>query len=147
MLTCTLGEEGEVIPPDLRHLDAAPGDPLAAHRREELRGAMEVLGVTHQVLGEAGDRRAPAYRDSGMAGSPAPPTPGVGRGRPRGCRGRDGRRVVRRVRPDVVVTYDATGGYGHPDHVRTHQATCAAVASCADGAPCCTPCSPRCRGP
>ena len=42
------------------------------------------------------------------------------------------RAVIDHVRPDVVVTYDATGGYGHPDHVRTHEATCAAVASSAD---------------
>ena len=55
VLTCTLGEEGEVIPAQLGHLEGAEGDPLAAHRREELRRAMEVLGVTHHLLGADGD--------------------------------------------------------------------------------------------
>ena len=71
VLTCTLGEEGEVIPPHLAHLEGAHGDPLAAHRREELRGAMEVLGVTHHLLAAHGEGGGTAYRDSGMAGSEA----------------------------------------------------------------------------
>jgi LmbE family N-acetylglucosaminyl deacetylase len=50
LVTCTLGEEGEVIPPVLAHLVGAEGDPLAEHRREELRGAMEGLWVTHRVV-------------------------------------------------------------------------------------------------
>ena len=71
VLTCTLGEEGEVIPPHLAHLEGADGDPLAPHRAEELRAAMEVLGVTHHLLGAEGGHGVPTYRDSGMAGSPA----------------------------------------------------------------------------
>ena len=51
VLTCTLGEEGEVIPAELAHLEGAEGDPLAAHRRGELAGAVAVLGVTHHLLG------------------------------------------------------------------------------------------------
>ena len=132
VLTCTLGEEGEVIPPHLAHLEGAEGDPLAGHRREELRGAMEVLGVTHHLLRPRNRRGVPAYRDSGMAGSPAA-------GHPRAWAGADlaeaaaaVRAVVDEVRPDAVVTYDATGGYRHPDHVRTHEATCRAVAASAD---------------
>ncbi|GAA4412087.1 N-acetyl-1-D-myo-inositol-2-amino-2-deoxy-alpha-D -glucopyranoside deacetylase [Fodinibacter luteus] len=128
VLTCTLGEEGEVIPAHLAHLEGAPGDPLAEHRRAELRGAMEVLGVTHHLLGATGPGGAPAYRDSGMAGSAAA-------GHPRAWAAADLDEaasavgaVLDAVHPDVVVTYDATGGYGHPDHVRTHEATCRAVA-------------------
>ena len=132
VLTCTLGEEGEVIPAHLAHLEGAPGDPLAAHRREELRGAMEVLGVTHHQLGATGDPAHPAYRDSGMAGSPAASHPRAWAGADLADAAAAVRAVLDAVRPDVVVTYDATGGYGHPDHVRTHEATCRAVASSAD---------------
>jgi N-acetyl-1-D-myo-inositol-2-amino-2-deoxy-alpha-D-glucopyranoside deacetylase len=132
VLTCTLGEEGEVIPTRLAHLEGAPGDPLAAHRREELRGAMEVLGVTHHLLGAAGDGAHPAYRDSGMAGSPAAAHPRAWAGADLADAAAAVRAVLDDVRPDVVVTYDASGGYGHPDHVRTHDATCRAVASSAD---------------
>ncbi len=134
VLTCTLGEEGEVIPAHLAHLEGAERDPLGAHRREELRAAMEVLGVTSHVLGEGddGDDGGSAYRDSGMAGSPAAAHPRAWAGADLADAAAAVRRVLDEVRPDVVVTYDATGGYRHPDHVRTHEATCRAVASSAD---------------
>jgi len=162
VLTCTLGEEGEVIPASLAHLEGAAGDALAPHRREELRGAAEVLGVTAHLLGatEAGatdagatdagatdagatdagatdagatDGGAPtAYRDSGMAGSAAAAHPRAWAGVDLAGAAAAVRVVLDDVRPDVVVTYDATGGYGHPDHVRTHEATCRAVATSAD---------------
>jgi len=132
VLTCTLGEEGEVIPPRLAHLEGAPGDPLAAHRRDELRGAMEVLGVTDHLLEAPGGVADGGYRDSGMAGSPAATHPRAWAGVDLAEAAAAVRAVVDAVRPDVVVTYDATGGYGHPDHVRTHEATCRAVASSAD---------------
>jgi N-acetyl-1-D-myo-inositol-2-amino-2-deoxy-alpha-D-glucopyranoside deacetylase len=135
VLTCTLGEEGEVIPGHLAHLEGAPGDPLGAYRREELRGAMEVLGVTSHLLGSTaapGDGGPLPYRDSGMAGSPAAAHPRAWAGADLADAAAAVRAVLDDVRPDVVVTYDATGGYGHPDHVRTHDATCRAVASSAD---------------
>lgn len=131
VLTCTLGEEGEVIPAHLAHLEGADGDPLAAHRRDELRGAMEVLGVTHHLLGATGDGGLPAYRDSGMAGSAAAAHPRSWVGADLADASAAVRAVIDEVAPDVVVTYDATGGYGHPDHVRTHEATCRAVATAA----------------
>ena len=71
VLTCTLGEEGEVIPAHLAHLEGAADDALAAHRLEELRGAMAVLGVTHHLLGAPDGGGRTAYRDSGMVGSAA----------------------------------------------------------------------------
>jgi N-acetyl-1-D-myo-inositol-2-amino-2-deoxy-alpha-D-glucopyranoside deacetylase len=130
VLTCTLGEEGEVIPAHLAHLEGAPGDPLADHRREELRGAMEALGATSHLLG-AGEDGRPAHRDSGMAGSPAAAHPRAWAGADLAEAAAAVRAVLDDLRPDVVVTYDATGGYGHPDHVRTHEATCRAVGAAA----------------
>ena len=133
VLTCTLGEEGEVIPPDLAHLEGAPGDPLGAWRREELREAMRRLGVAHAVLGEDPLSGALSrYRDSGMAGMP-------GADHPRAFAGADVAeaaalvaRHVRSLRPDVVVTYDEHGGYRHPDHIQTHRVTLAALAGLAE---------------
>ncbi|KRE54936.1 N-acetyl-1-D-myo-inositol-2-amino-2-deoxy-alpha-D-glucopyranoside deacetylase [Phycicoccus sp. Soil748] len=130
VLTCTLGEEGEVIPAELHHLDAQHSDALGAHRREELRAAMAALGVTHEVLGEdpaAG--RLSVFRDSGMAGVDLPPRPDTFVGADLGAAAAMVADVLRRVRPAAVVTYDEHGGYLHPDHVQTHRVTCAAVAS------------------
>jgi N-acetyl-1-D-myo-inositol-2-amino-2-deoxy-alpha-D-glucopyranoside deacetylase len=130
LLTCTLGEEGEVIPPALTHLGAGRADALGSWRREELRSAMAVLGVTHSVLGEDPARGvASRYRDSGMAGT-------AGEEHPDAFVQADlGEAVamvadhIRTVRPDVVVTYDPQGGYGHPDHIQTHRVTMAAVST------------------
>ena len=128
VLTCTLGEEGEVIPFHLAHLAADRDDTLGAHRREELREAMRRLGVTHHVLGEDPGRGVPSrYRDSGMAGTPSAADP-------RAFVNADlceaaglVAQHLRVVRPDVVVTYDEHGGYAHPDHIRTHEVTMAAL--------------------
>ena len=131
VLTCTLGEEGEVIPKSLRHLEGAPGDPLAPHRLGELRSALTVLGATSHVLGLGAQGGTPAYRDSGMVGSAAARHPRAWAGAPLADAAAAIGAVLERVRPDVVVTYDPEGGYGHPDHIRTHDATCAAVAASA----------------
>jgi N-acetyl-1-D-myo-inositol-2-amino-2-deoxy-alpha-D-glucopyranoside deacetylase len=130
VLTCTLGEEGEVIPPALLHLDAEHDDVLGPYRREELRAAMDSLGVSHQVLGE--DPAAGVlsrYRDSGMAGPPRPPRPEAFVNADLDEAASMVAGIVRRIRPAVVVTYDEQGGYGHPDHIQTHRVTCAAVLS------------------
>lgn len=129
VLTCTLGDEGEVIPIDLSHHLSSMDDTLGTLRRVELRSAMEALGVVEHVLGE--DVRGPgraAYRDSGMAGTATTADP-------RALSAADLDEVagavleqISTLRPDVVVTYDPDGGYRHPDHVRVHDATCAAVA-------------------
>ncbi len=128
VLTCTLGEEGEVIPPELAHLEGAVGDPLGAVRRDELSLAMARLGVQHAVLGEdpATGRRS-AYRDSGMVGMPSAHHP---RAFCRADLDEAGELVaahVRALRPDVVVTYDQHGGYGHPDHIQTRRVTLVAL--------------------
>ena len=77
VLTCTLGEEGEVIPPELPHLDAAHDDALGAlpPRRAPGRHGRR-SGVTHEVLGDdAGAGALSRYRDSGMAGTPSAANP------------------------------------------------------------------------
>jgi N-acetyl-1-D-myo-inositol-2-amino-2-deoxy-alpha-D-glucopyranoside deacetylase len=123
VVTCTLGEEGEVIPPELGHLEGS--DQLASHRREELAGAMATLGVHHHYLG--GD--PPRWRDSGMAGSPAYDDPRAFAGADVAEAASVLASLVEEVRPDVVLTYDPEGGYGHPDHIQTHRVTVAAVSA------------------
>ncbi|PRY60266.1 N-acetyl-1-D-myo-inositol-2-amino-2-deoxy-alpha-D-glucopyranoside deacetylase [Knoellia remsis] len=122
VLTCTLGEEGEVIPAELAHLEGAEGDPLAEHRRGELAGAVEVLGVTHHLLAAGRDGARTAYRDSGMVGSAAFEHPRAFAAADLEEVAAEVRRVIDEVDPDVVVTYDENGGYGHPDHIRVHDA-------------------------
>lgn len=132
LLTCTLGEEGEVIPPELAHLAAVRDDTLGSWRREELRAAMSVLGVEHAVLGEDPRRGvASRYRDSGMAGTASAARPDAFA---RADIDEAAAMVavhIRALRPDVVVTYDELGGYGHPDHIQTHKVTMAALAALA----------------
>jgi N-acetyl-1-D-myo-inositol-2-amino-2-deoxy-alpha-D-glucopyranoside deacetylase len=132
VLTCTLGEEGEVVRPELAHLQAANGDPLGPFRLGEIREAMRRLGVHHAVLGAENPSDRPAgplsrYRDSGMAGMPSAD-------HPRAFAGADVEEAgalvadhLRTLQPDAVITYDPTGGYEHPDHVQTHRVTMAAL--------------------
>ncbi len=122
LVTCTLGEQGEIIPPDLAGLAAEFADQLGGYRHTELAAACDALGVTdHRYLGGIG-----AYRDSGMAGSAsaARPTAFI-RARVGGV---DHERaitdllaVIDDVRPQVMISYDADGGYGHPDHIAAHE--------------------------
>src|SRR3712207_1046230 len=123
LLTCTLGEEGEVLVPELELLAAEHADQLGGYRIAELRAAMEALGVTDwRFLGGPG-----RYRDSGMMGTPA-------NAKPRAFWNADldeavahAVAVVREVRPQVLVTYDENGGYGHPDHIQAHRVAMGAV--------------------
>ena len=132
LLTCTLGEEGEVIPADLAHRGSDRDDTLGPVRREELRAAMRVLGVEHVVLGEHPERGvASRYRDSGMAGTASAQHP---QAFARADLGEAAALVadhIKALKPDVVVTYDSHGGYAHPDHVQTHRVTMSALSSLA----------------
>ena len=125
VVTCTLGEQGEVIPPALALLAVAAADQLGGYRVGELRSACAALGVTdHRFLGGVG-----RWRDSGMAGDPANANP-----RAFVAGGLDDqvaalRAILHEVRPQVVVTYGPDGGYGHPDHIRAHDITMAATPS------------------
>lgn len=128
LLTCTLGEEGEVIPPQLRHLAADRDDRLGRHRRDELARATSRLGVTGHLLGVPDGGRGPGpYRDSGMAGTASASRPGALANAPVEDVAAEVGSVLRAVRPNVVVTYDPSGGYGHPDHIAVHLATMAAA--------------------
>jgi N-acetyl-1-D-myo-inositol-2-amino-2-deoxy-alpha-D-glucopyranoside deacetylase len=128
LLTCTLGEEGEVIPPALAHLGAGRDDTLGRWRREELRAAMSVLGVRHSVLGEDPRRGvASRYRDSGMAGTASAEHPDAFVTADLDEAAAMVAAHIRALRPDVVVTYDEHGGYGHPDHIQTHRVTMSAL--------------------
>ncbi|WP_298750730.1 N-acetyl-1-D-myo-inositol-2-amino-2-deoxy-alpha-D-glucopyranoside deacetylase [uncultured Serinicoccus sp.] len=130
VVTCTLGEEGEVITPSLAALEG-DGPALAKHRRGELDRAMRRLGVRHHLLG--GEQ--PRWRDSGMAGSPAAAHPQAFSGADLEEAARDLAALLQGVRPDLVLTYDPWGGYGHPDHVQTHRVTARAVELLAEGTP------------
>lgn len=123
LVTCTLGEEGEILVPGLAHLAADREDKLGQHRITELENAMQELGVTDwRILGGSH-----AFRDSGMIGTPAnerkdnfwqsdllTPT-------------RHLVKIIREVQPQVLVTYDEFGGYGHPDHIQAHRVATYAV--------------------
>lgn len=119
VVTCTGGEEGQ----NLAGIDL-DGRSLAEHRREELAEALRVLGVEeHHQLG---------YRDSGMAGSAANDHPDSFHRADLQIAALRLAAIVRQVRPAVVVSDDADGTYGHPDHVKAHQVTAVAVQLAAD---------------
>ena len=128
LLTCTLGEEGEILVPGLAGLAAERADQLGGYRIAELAAAMRALGVRdHRFLGGAG-----RFRDSGMLGSPTNDHP---RAFWRAAKDDDAfavavdaaAQVIRELRPAAVITYDPDGGYGHPDHIMAHRVTMAAV--------------------
>src|SRR3954447_6301815 len=135
LLTCTLGEEGEVLVPEYAQLAADQADQLGGLRIGELAEAMRALGVTdHRCLGGRG-----RFRDSGMMGTPANEHPRAF------WRANDDPAtfdaavaaavdVVREVRPHVMITYDTNGDYGHPDHIMAHRVATAAAERAADPA-------------
>ncbi|WP_405890080.1 N-acetyl-1-D-myo-inositol-2-amino-2-deoxy-alpha-D-glucopyranoside deacetylase [Streptomyces sp. NBC_00133] len=117
LVTCTLGEEGEVIPPDLAHLAPDRDDRLGPHRIGELAAAMKELGVTdHRFLGGVG-----RFRDSGMMGVEQNHRPGAFWNTDVDEAALHLVEIIRSVRPQVLVTYDPEGGYGHPDHIQAHR--------------------------
>jgi N-acetyl-1-D-myo-inositol-2-amino-2-deoxy-alpha-D-glucopyranoside deacetylase len=114
LVTCTLGELGEIIPPDLRYL--LP-DELGEYRIGELARACEALGVTgHRFLGGAG-----RWRDSGMMGLPDNDDPRCFWQADVDEAASELAAIIREVEADVIVTYDANGFYGHPDHIQAHR--------------------------
>lgn len=127
VLTCTLGEEGEIIPTELAHHAADRDDTLAVIRREELRRAMAAIGAHHRVLGEGGAAGRTSYRDSGMAGTPSASHPRAFVQADVDAVADAVRQVIDELEPDVVITYDEHGGYGHPDHIQTHRVVQAAL--------------------
>jgi LmbE family N-acetylglucosaminyl deacetylase len=122
VLVCvTRGEMGEISEPHL-----ATAENLAEVRTQELQNAAHALGLT--------DVRFLGFRDSGMIGTPANEDP---RSFNRADPAEAIRRIVaiiREVQPNVIVTHDATGGYGHPDHIAAYRHVTDAFAAAADPA-------------
>lgn len=124
VVTCTLGEEGEIIDDRWLRLAVDESDQLGGYRIGELTAALARLGLPGpRFLGGAG-----RWRDSGMPGT-APR---------RHLRFVDAdvdeavaelAAIIDELRPHVVATYDPDGGYGHPDHIQAHRITTAAVAA------------------
>jgi N-acetyl-1-D-myo-inositol-2-amino-2-deoxy-alpha-D-glucopyranoside deacetylase len=130
LITATLGEEGEILAPDLVHLAADQDDGLGAHRIVELADAMKILGVTdHRFLGGPG-----RYRDSGMMDAATNANPASFWQADLDTAAADVVAVLREVRPQVLVTYDEFGGYGHPDHIQAHRVAMRAADLAADPA-------------
>jgi N-acetyl-1-D-myo-inositol-2-amino-2-deoxy-alpha-D-glucopyranoside deacetylase len=123
LVTCTLGEEGEIHLPELALFAAGEADQLGGYRYGELHRAAAAMGVRDvRFLGGAG-----RYRDSGMMGTSANDHP---RAFWRADLDEAAAKlvdVIREIRPQVVVTYDANGGYGHPDHIQSHRVAMRAV--------------------
>ncbi|MFJ9056686.1 N-acetyl-1-D-myo-inositol-2-amino-2-deoxy-alpha-D-glucopyranoside deacetylase [Streptomyces sp. NPDC102409] len=130
LVTCTLGEAGEVIPPDLAHLAEDRAGGLGDHRVGELAAAMRELGVTdHRFLGGPG-----RFRDSGMMGTEQNHRPGAFWGADLDEAAGHLVPVIRSLRPQVMITYDPDGGYGHPDHIQAHRVAMRAADLAADPA-------------
>jgi N-acetyl-1-D-myo-inositol-2-amino-2-deoxy-alpha-D-glucopyranoside deacetylase len=131
LVTCTLGEEGEIHVPELAGLAASEADQLGGYRIAELDAACAALGVTdHRFLGGAG-----RYRDSGMMGLPTNDHPRAFWGADLDVAAGLLVDVIREVRPQVLVTYDPNGFYGHPDHIQAHRVAMRAVELAGDLAP------------
>lgn len=117
LVTCTLGEEGEILVPGLAHLAADQQDALGAHRQTELAAAMQALGVTdHRILGGPH-----CFRDSGMIGTPPNKREDNFWNADLLVAATYLVEIIREIQPQVLVTYDDFGGYGHPDHIQAHR--------------------------
>ncbi|WP_236789294.1 mycothiol conjugate amidase Mca [Amycolatopsis sp. GM8] len=123
VVSCTGGEAGSILNPAMDK----PGvhENMPRIRREEMARAAEILGIEHHWLG---------FIDSGLPeGDPLPPVPeGSFAVVPLEEPVRELVKVMREFRPHVVLTYDETGGYPHPDHIRTHEVSVAAFDAVAE---------------
>jgi N-acetyl-1-D-myo-inositol-2-amino-2-deoxy-alpha-D-glucopyranoside deacetylase len=118
LVTCTRGEEGEVLVPELSHLASSAEDKLGEHRITELAEAMKALGIKdHRFLAE-GEK---IYRDSGMMGTIQNERPDVFWQADLEEAANFLLSVIEEVKPHVIITYDEIGGYGHPDHIQAHR--------------------------
>lgn len=121
LVCATRGEVGEIAEPEL-----ATPKTLARVRETEMRCAGQALGINELIfLG---------YRDSGMAGTPENDDPRAFANIPAGEVVPRLVGIIRRLRPQVIVTFDPNGGYGHPDHIAIHNHTVAAFHAAADPA-------------
>ena len=118
LITCTRGEEGEILTPELIHLASSDTDSLGEHRESELASAMEALGVSDFRFLAEGERK---YRDSGMMGTEPNNRPDVFWQADLEEASDYLVKVIEEVKPHVLITYDEIGGYGHPDHIQAHR--------------------------
>jgi len=118
LVTCTRGEEGEVLVPGLSHLASSETDRLGEHRITELAAAMKELGINdYRFLGADKIK----FRDSGMMGTEPNNRPDVFWQADLDATAKLLVDVIHEVRPHVLITYDEIGGYGHPDHIQAHR--------------------------
>jgi N-acetyl-1-D-myo-inositol-2-amino-2-deoxy-alpha-D-glucopyranoside deacetylase len=124
LVTCTRGEEGEVLVEEHSHKAAGVEDTLGEHRVIELAEAMKALRVSdHRFLGEPHRK----FRDSGMMDTDP-------NNREDSFWKADFDEatshllsIIEEVKPHVLITYDEFGGYGHPDHIQAHRVAMAAA--------------------
>jgi len=116
LVTCTLGEEGEIVDAELN--TPANKARLGEIRYNELRAAVTHLGIEHLAL--------LPYRDSGMIGTPSNEYPESFAQADLHQATAQLVQLIRRYRPHVLMTYNEQGGYGHPDHIMAHKMTMAA---------------------
>ena len=124
VVTCTGGERGDILNPQLQNDPDLLRD-MAEYRRREMAAAVEALGVQHTWLG---------FVDSGLPeGDPLPPLPeGCFALEPLDVASEPLVRLMREFRPHVVTTYDENGGYPHPDHIKCHQVSVEAYHAAGD---------------
>lgn len=118
LVTCTRGEEGEVLVPELLHLASSQDDSLGSHREVELALAMRALGINdHRFLGTPDTQ----YRDSGMMGTEPNNRLDVFWQANLDDAAQNLVKIIDEIKPQILITYDEFGGYGHPDHIQAHR--------------------------
>ena len=118
LVTCTRGEEGEVLVESLKNLASDKDDKLGDHREIELKDAMIELGISDfRFLGSPNKK----WRDSGMIGAPQNERKDVFWQSDLDEAANELVKVILEIKPQVMITYDEFGGYGHPDHIKAHQ--------------------------
>jgi N-acetyl-1-D-myo-inositol-2-amino-2-deoxy-alpha-D-glucopyranoside deacetylase len=118
LVTCTRGEEGEILVPGLSHLASTEQDLLGLHRETELEAAMKALGISdYRFLGAPTTK----FRDSGMMGTDPNNRPDVFWQADLDAAATILVDVIEEVKPHILITYDEIGGYGHPDHIQAHR--------------------------
>ena len=118
LVTCTRGEEGEVLVTELANLASDKDDKLGEHREIELKDAMAQLGINDfRFLGAPSKK----WRDSGMMGTPANDRGDVFWQADLDEASNELVKIILEIKPQVLITYDEFGGYGHPDHIKAHR--------------------------
>lgn len=118
LVTCTRGEEGEVLVESLANLASSRDDKLGEHREIELKKAMVHLGVKDfRFLGSPNKK----WRDSGMIGTAQNERKDVFWQADLTEAAQELVKIILEIKPQVLITYDEFGGYGHPDHIKANQ--------------------------